>query len=243
MVFGFCFVITNKALYFQWFIIAGLFCALILWILGRNEANSCACFSGNEYRLHIGEEMKKYLFICFFMFAATSNAATLGGFDGSYATGNWTQDLNGGLIDTINAPSSVALTGRDDYSSQAAVTDFTIAAVAAGSVSFDWDYTTLDGSASYDPFGWVLNGVFTQLTDDTLSGQSGVESFLVAAGDIFGFRVATEDSGFGAGTAVISNFSAPEVSAVPVPAAIPLFASALGLFGLIRRRQLLKRKG
>ena len=78
---------------------------------------------------------------------AASPAQALTQFAGDYAPGNWTQSIGGdGSIDTSGAPASIILRGADDGSGNDVNTDFTIAAPTAGTVSFDWNYSTLDGS-------------------------------------------------------------------------------------------------
>ena len=97
---------------------------------------------------------------------AASPAQALTNFAGDYAPGNWTQSIGGdGLIDTTSAPGSISLTGADDAGGLQN-TDFTIAAPTAGTVSFDWNFSTLDTSSEFDPFGYLLNGAFTQLTNN-----------------------------------------------------------------------------
>ncbi|WP_299668849.1 PEP-CTERM sorting domain-containing protein [uncultured Psychromonas sp.] len=168
--------------------------------------------------------MKKILclFVCFFV--GTVNATVID-FTGDYDVTNWNQSLDGGNIDLSGAPSSI-LAISSNVGSGSSSTDFTIASTTNGWVSFDWIYSTsdLDGS-TYDPFGWLLNGVFTQLSTDGLFGtQSGSELFSVNAGEIFGFSARTPDSALGSATTSISSFA--------VPAPSTLVVLALGLFGL-----------
>ncbi len=160
-------------------------------------------------------------------------------FIGYYGVSNWTTTLNnGGTVNTSGAPGQIAVTSGnsfgDNFGGPAGDTDFTIAAQAAGLVSFNWSFTTNDLDASFDPFGYLLNGVFTQLTNNALSGQSGIASFAVTSGDIFGFRAHTEDNGWGAGTGTVSNFNAP-ASSVPEPGTLALLV--LGGALAARRRK------
>jgi hypothetical protein len=157
-------------------------------------------------------------------------------FVNAYDATKWTQTTNGGSINTTGAPNSVALTSSNDGSNLNKNQDFTIAAAGNGIVSFNWNYTTTDDNSVWDSFGWLLNGVFTKLTVDgaTLT-QSGVVSFNVLTGNVFGFRANSLDSVFGAATTTVSNFNAP--SAVPVPAAIWLMGVPLmGLMGSKRKK-------
>jgi hypothetical protein len=109
-------------------------------------------------------------------------------FAGTYAPPNWTQLIvQDGSVDTTNAPTSITVIGSDDSSGLPGQTDFTIAAPSAGTVTFDWNYTTGDISAEYDPFGYLLNGSFFQLTNDSIADQSGSATFAVLPGDVFGF--------------------------------------------------------
>ena len=118
-------------------------------------------------------------------------------------------------------------------------TDFTIAAPTAGTVSFDWNFSTLDG-AQYDPFGYLLNGVFTQLTNDLGSQtQSGSASFSVLSGDVFGFRQNSQDSGHGRASTTISNFNGPTAAApASVPGPLPILGvgAAFAYSRRLRRR-------
>lgn len=185
--------------------------------------------------------MKKYLFIYLACFLGTANAATIENFTSDYDVSNWSQSLNGGSIDTSGAPTSIIEISSNTDTGLSADTDFTITSLDDGIVTFNWVYSTEDRDGSfYDPFGWLINGSFTQLTvDDLFTTQSGVESFTVNAGDVFGFRMTSLDSALGAATVVISGFSAPApngVAPVPVPAAVWLFGTGLiGLFGMRKK--------
>lgn len=168
---------------------------------------------------------------------AASPVQALTQFAGDYAPGNWTQTIQGdGSIDTSGAPASITLTGANDGGGNQN-TDFTIAAPTAGTVSFDWSYTTTD-IAFYDPFGYLLNGAFTQLTDDGgSSNQSGSASFSVLAGDMFGFRQNSLDSCCGRASTTISNFNGP-IAPASVPGPLPILGvgAAFAYSRRLRRR-------
>jgi hypothetical protein len=159
------------------------------------------------------------------------------GFTGSYAPANFTLVNNNanGSVNTSGAPASISITGGDNGSFQPGSTTFFTTAAAAGLVSFDWNYITQDvDGPNFDPFGYVLNGFFTQLTnDDGADSQFGTASFNVALGDIFGFEVQTVDNAFGGATATISNFNAPEP--IPTPALLPGLVG-LGVAALRKRK-------
>jgi hypothetical protein len=155
-------------------------------------------------------------------------------FSGPYAPANWTFTNTGGSTDgsvnTAGAPVSISLTGGNSGSGTSGTTNFTIAAVASGMVSFDWNYTSAD-TGSYDIGNFLLNGTPTFLANN--NGGSGTFTIAVNAGDIFGFQVFSQDNSFGAGTLTVANFSAP----VPEGSTLALFAlGSVGILILMRRR-------
>ena len=92
------------------------------------------------------------------------------GFTDSYAPANFslTNSNADGFVNTSGAPASISITGGDNGSSSFGSTKFFTTAAAAGLVSFDWNYSTQDAQSfdpSFDPFGFNLNGIFTQLTN------------------------------------------------------------------------------
>jgi hypothetical protein len=175
---------------------------------------------------------------------AANPAQALTQFAGDYAPANWTQSIQGdGSINTGGAPASISLFGANDGSNTNQNTDFTIAAPLAGTVSFDWAYSTNDTVPGFDPFGYLLNGAFTQLIDsDGGLNQSGSVSFSVLAGDLFGFRQNSDESGGGRASTTISNFNVSLAASGPssVPGPLPLLGAGAA-FGW--SRQLRKRIG
>ncbi len=109
----------------------------------------------------------------------------------------------------LMAVSTVTITGGDTegntiFGGPTGTTDLTITIPMTTTLSFDWDYTTID-DPTFDQFGYVLNGSFVVLAN--ANGQSGTTSVPVNMGDEFAFRVNTADNTFGPGVVTISNFS------------------------------------
>ena len=149
--------------------------------------------------------------------ASGASAATVFGFQTPYAPINWTFTNSNadGSVNTGGAPASISLTGGNNGSFNSGTTNYTTTAAAAGTVTFDWNYSTADVSAFWDPFGYLLNGSFSFLTD---SPSNGTSTFNVLAGDSFGFRIFTRDNVAGRASVTISNFSAP--APVPEPSTV-----------------------
>ncbi|MBD2118355.1 MULTISPECIES: PEP-CTERM sorting domain-containing protein [Microcystis] len=176
--------------------------------------------------------------------ASSSSAATVFGFQDAYDPINWTFANNNadGFVDTSGAPASISLTGGDNGSNSSGTTNYTTTAAAAGTVTFDWNYSTADVLVDFtcsnlpnsfcDPFVVLVNGVGTiPLNPSGGSPQSGTSTFNVLAGDSFGFRIATADNFFGRGSVTISNFSAPGPMAPP-PTSVPEPSTVLSLLVL-----------
>ena len=179
--------------------------------------------------------------------ASGASAATVFGFQGPYDPINWTfaNSNADGSVNTSGAPASISLTGGDNGSEVPGTTDYTTTAAAAGTVTFNWNYSTADALVDSfcsnlpnnfcDPFIVLVNGVQTiPLNPSGGTTQSGTSTFNVLAGDSFGFRIATADNFFGPGSVTISNFSAP----IPEPSTV---LSLLVLGGLGTGLKYLKR--
>src|SRR5690606_34164855 len=109
------------------------------------------------------------------------------------------------LLASMPTTYDVMVIGSDNGSGSEGLTDFSVDVTEATTVTFDWDYTTVDGPG-FDGFGYILNGTYTELTNPAVGNQSGNASVAVAPGDVFGFRSQTDDNGFGGNETVISNF-------------------------------------
>ncbi len=168
-------------------------------------------------------------------------------FSGNYAIELWHSVINGGTIDTGAAPASVTLVSNN-IGTPNANQDLTFTAFESVTISFDWEFTTVDSAsattagAQWDPFGYLHAGSFIRLSDNSGSNvQGGSVSFDVLAGEVFGFRANTVDGLAGAATTVIGNFAAlgPAPAVVPLPPAVWLLGGAIsGLLMLTRREKL-----
>lgn len=116
-----------------------------------------------------------------------------------------------------------------DNSSGSNNTFYTTIASAAATYTFNYTYTTKDCCGSfYDPAGYVIGSTLTQLSPDSSPAPysfSDVVTFSVAAGETYGFYVATTDGRLG--RADIAVTPGLDVSSVPLPASAPMFGAAL----------------
>jgi len=158
----------------------------------------------------------------------TTESAQARPFSGAYAPANWTFTNNGGSGAFTNDGATLTITGDNGGLAGGQNTDYTIAAAAAGTVTFDWSYTSAD-TGTYDSGGYLKNGVYTALATNAAPGSGTGVSVTVNAGDIVGFRVFSFDGIIGAGTLTITNFNGP----VPAPGALAL----LGLAGMVSSRR------
>ncbi|MFM7924621.1 MAG: hypothetical protein ACKPJJ_30730, partial [Planctomycetaceae bacterium] len=189
------------------------------------------------------EVMMRILLLLAWLSACCGSAdAGVLNFTGPFAVANWTQTVtNGGdgSFNLTNAPLSVTLIGSDHGSNNPSDTRFSITPTTGWFINFDWQYSTQDLNPSWDPAGYSVNGVFTELTDpvgsNTQFGQ--VRDLLIQSGDTFAFEQRSGDSIFGRGVLTLSTFSA--FAAVPEPAGIIPVAVGFAAFGLraFRRRR------
>jgi len=140
-----------------------------------------------------------------------------------------------GFVNTF--PGGFDLFGADNNVG-ANYTTYTATAATNKTVTVNWTYTTNDCCGSvYDPAGYLVNGVYTQLSTDSGTGgqvdSSG--SFIVSllAGDVYGMYVYSSDSIFGRADISVTASE----GTTPIPAALPLFASGMGGLGFLTWRR------
>lgn len=87
------------------------------------------------------------------------------------------------------------LSSGNNGSGAMGTTDFKITVPNLITFSFDWNYTSNNGSPVGDAFGYFIGGTFTQLSNDNgILAQSGSATVTVTAGQMFGFRMNTLDN-------------------------------------------------
>lgn len=139
------------------------------------------------------------------------NAHAGGGlFFGFYAEENWNVETNGGDGFVIFFGADFVNVLGDNSEAGARDTAVTIEIPCDGSVNFDWFYQTQDTGPAFDPAGYLLNGVFNQITDNAGSDfQSGLEDVAVQQGDIFGFIVHSNDGVKGPAQLTVTPYGFP----------------------------------
>jgi hypothetical protein len=125
------------------------------------------------------------------------------GFAGDFDPVNWTfYNTNGGdgSVDVTNAPTSITLTGGNNFVQSFAVYETIIP--IDGTVAFNWNYTTVD-DPGWDAFGYALDGIVTFLAVGPAGGSVSIN---VTQGTAFAFVVFTVDGAFGPGVSITDAF-------------------------------------
>jgi len=161
-----------------------------------------------------------------------TGAPTTMGFEDEYDFEHWIFGTDGDGVVIDNSPNSIELIGSDEsgfcesnsvstttadgrgvnaavFGEFGCLTFFEIEVPCNGNIGFDWAWSTLDGP-SFDPMGFHLNDIVTQLTDDAGADiQSDSEMVPVNAGDIFGWVIDSTDDVEGESRVTIDAFSGP----------------------------------
>ncbi len=139
-------------------------------------------------------------------------------FSGVYDVSNWDTELNGGDGNVLAENTSDVLITGDDSDQGQTDTSFSLVMPCDGNVGFNWDYRTLDGDDDpvFDPAGYSVDGVFTQISDDGGDFvQNGMETVPVLAGQTFGFVVRTTDGFEGEASAFFTPTEFPPEECAP----------------------------
>ena len=167
------------------------------------------------------------IFVLCAMVAILAGMPANAAFIGPYAPGNFSLvNTNANGMATLQQDGSLLVIGPQNGSGDSGTTDFLIAAVETGVVSFNFFYVSQD-FPGFDYAGYILANSFTQLADTV--GTSGLVTFNVMNGQTFGFRVGSADNTGEPGQLTISNFTAPlsNGTATPEPGTWALTAAVL----------------
>jgi len=138
---------------------------------------------------------------------------------------DFSTDSNGTVV--VNEDGSVTLGGANDPLPEQprwnALTSLTTTALEAETAQYLWSYLTTDG-AFYDKPQYLVGGEWLTLAEGSTQSATGYIEVVLAAGDLFGFRVLSTDSCCGIGfltIAVGSPTPSPEPTPEPTPTQTP----------------------
>lgn len=194
--------------------------------------------------------MKKIILALGFTFIATSaQAITVGSlelntygstmFNGTNNVINTTTGTFGQLSSTENTTLKFTFLGSEAGNTNSLLLNGSAVAGSATNVASIYDSFLLDVNAGVVNFGFTGNGGLSAFNTTNpelnMAFLENIDSIKDDAGNPFAFLVGFNDGGSEDADFDDYIVGINEVNAVPVPAALPLMASAFGAFGIARR--------
>ena len=128
-------------------------------------------------------------------------------FTDDFDISNWTQILDGGFIQTVFVPDTVTLISANNLPGTHQ-TQLSIVIPVNGTMTFNWNCTTLDSNLYIEQFGYILNGTYTAIcADPNTKNEHGSSTLILEKGDNFSFVAYTLNGTSGYGSNIISNFT------------------------------------
>jgi hypothetical protein len=206
--------------------------------------------------------MKKVVFALLLGLTSQAQAQIIDttGTDFNYADLTWTssfQYFSGPGGDPLLAADGTINTNLDAFNGEleivgsdngtgvySEVAMYSTTGATGGVLDFSWAFTNTDTLAGFDIFFWINEGTGTVTRELTEFASSGLESMVVGANALFGLSIDTRDNTGGPAFVDISGMTwtadGGQVGAMPVPAALWLFGTAIAGLGFMRKKKDLK---